>query len=319
MKKILITGANGQIGSELKEALERRLGEKNVVCIDLHHPANYRQGKSGPFEIVDVTDRQRLEYVVTRYEIGTVYHLVGILSAKGERSPDLAWNVNVGSLKNILDMAKERDLRVFWPSSIAVFGPTSPKMNTPQATVLEPTSIYGVTKVAGELLCNYYFHKFHVDVRSLRFPGLISYQTLPGGGTTDYAVEIFYEALRCRTYTSFLREETVLPMMYMPDAIRAILDLMAAPAASISVRTSYNLTAVSFSVQEIADEIRKHLPDFRLTCDPDYRQPIADSWPKVIDDSIARRDWGWQHKFDLAGLTEEMLQKLEEKLKAEDA
>ncbi|MFQ5633629.1 MAG: NAD-dependent epimerase/dehydratase family protein, partial [bacterium] len=223
MNKILITGVNGQIGSELREQLVQLHGSENIVGVDLQEPENYDENVFGPLAIQDVTDRQGMERLIDKHHIDTVFHLVGILSAKGERNPELAWNVNVISLKHILDFAKEKKLRVFWPSSIAVFGPTSPKENTPQQTILEPTSMYGVTKVTGELLCNYYFHKYNVDVRSLRFPGLISYKTPPGGGTTDYAVEIFYEAIRHRDYTCFLRADTVLPMMYMPDAIRAIL------------------------------------------------------------------------------------------------
>lgn len=311
MNKILITGVNGQIGSELREQLVQLHGSENIVGVDLQEPENYDENVFGPLAIQDVTDRQGMERLIDKHHIDTVFHLVGILSAKGERNPELAWNVNVISLKHILDFAKEKKLRVFWPSSIAVFGPTSPKENTPQQTILEPTSMYGVTKVTGELLCNYYFHKYNVDVRSLRFPGLISYKTPPGGGTTDYAVEIFYEAIRHRDYTCFLREDTVLPMMYMPDAIRAILLLMAAPAENLSIRTSYNLTAISFAVTELAEEIKKHFPDFQLLADPDERQKIAETWPKSIDDSTARKDWGWRHEYDLAAMTRDMLKNLE--------
>ena len=314
MKRILITGANGQIGSELRETLVSQLGSENVVSIDLSRPSGYDAKKLGALELVDVTDKQAMQNVVEAYRIDTIFHLVGILSAKGERNPDLAWDVNVNSLKYILDFAREKKLRIFWPSSIAVFGPTSPKQQTPQTTPLEPTSMYGVTKVAGELLCNYYFNKYQVDVRSLRFPGLISYKTPPGGGTTDYAVEIFYEALKSNAYTSFLRADTVLPMMYMPDAIRAILELMTSPAQNLTVRTSYNLTAISFSVQEIAAEIQKYLSEFKLNIDPDQRQQIADSWPRTIDDSVARRDWHWRHKYDLAAMTKDMLENLQARL-----
>lgn len=313
MQKILITGANGQIGSELREELVEKYGSENVVGTDLKYPKNYDENLLGPLEIQDVADKVGLEKIIDKYHVDTVFHLVGILSAKGERDPELAWNINVNSLKYILDFARERKMRIFWPSSIAVFGPTSPKENTPQATILEPTSMYGVTKVTGELLCNYYFNKYGVDVRSLRFPGLISYKTPPGGGTTDYAVEIFYEAIKHQTYTCFLRKETVLPMMYMPDAIRAILKLMAAPVDRLTVHTSYNLTAISFSVAELAEEIKKHIPDFKLETDPDTRQQIADSWPKTIDDSIARNDWGWQHEYDLAAIVADMLVNLKRK------
>lgn len=311
MKRILITGANGQIGSELRETLAAQYGSDQVISIDLNKPAGYDAKKLGVLESVDVTDRQAIEKIIDQYQVGTVFHLVGILSGKGELNPDLAWNVNVSSLKYVLDFAKEKSLRVFWPSSIAVFGPTSPKEQTPQITTLEPTSMYGVTKVAGELLCNYYFNKYRVDVRSLRFPGLISYKTPPGGGTTDYAVEIFYEALKRQAYTSFLKRDTVLPMMYMPDAIRAILELMTSPSDDLTIRTSYNLTAISFSVAELATEIQKHIPAFQLSTDPDHRQKIADSWPRSIDDSIARRDWGWRHAFDLSAMTREMLKNLQ--------
>ncbi|MFQ5629673.1 MAG: NAD-dependent epimerase/dehydratase family protein [bacterium] len=312
MNRILITGANGQIGSELREELVKIYERSHVISVDLKKPEYYNENAMGPFELQDVADRQGMELLIDKHHIDTVFHLVGILSAKGERNPELAWNVNVNSLKHILDFAKEKKLRVFWPSSIAVFGPTSPKESTPQATILEPSSMYGLTKVTGELLCNYYCHKYNVDVRSLRFPGLISYKTPPGGGTTDYAVEIFYEAIRHKSYTCFLRKETVLPMMYMPDAIRAILQLMAAPAESLRIRTSYNLTASSFSVNELAEEIKKHIPDFKLLADPDERQKIADSWPKTIDDSIARKDWGWRHEYDLVAMVKGMLVNLKQ-------
>ena len=307
MNKILITGVNGQIGSELREQLVQLHGSKKIVGVDLQEPENYDDNVFGQLEIQDVTDRQGMERLIEKHNIGTVFHLVGILSAKGERNPELAWNVNVISLKHILDFAKERNLSVFWPSSIAVFGPTSPKENTPQQTVLEPTSMYGVTKVTGELLCNYYFHKYGVDVRSLRFPGLISYKTPPGGGTTDYAVEIFYEALRRNVYTCFLREDTVLPILYMPDAVRAICQLMDSQAARRYCRTSDKCRAFSFSVKELAEEIKKHIPEFKLYADPDERQKIAETWPRTIDDSTARKDWGWQHDYDLAAMTQDML------------
>lgn len=311
MNKILITGANGQIGSELREELVKRHGPEMVIGVDLHYPEDYDEYICGRLFIQDVTDRQAMQKIIDDHQVGIIFHLVGILSAKGERFPDLAWEVNVNSLKIILDFALERKLRIFWPSSIAVFGPTSPKENTPQATILEPTSIYGVSKVTGELLCNYYHHRYGIDVRSLRFPGLISYKTPPGGGTTDYAVEIFHQALARKSYTCFLREDTVLPMMYMPDGIRAVLELMAAPAENLSVRTSYNLTAISFSVRELAAEIKKYIPEFTLHTDPDERQAIADSWPRSIDDSVARRDWGWRHTYDLAAITRDMLNKLQ--------
>ena len=299
MQRILVTGACGQVGSELIRRLSATYGVENIIGLDLKPLA----GHSGPFEIADVTNENDLKSVIRKYEIDAVYHLVGILSAKGEQNPDLAWNVNVNSLKFILDLAIRKKLRLFWPSSIAVFGPTTPKKNTPQSTILEPTTMYGVTKVAGELLCQYYHAKFGVDVRSVRFPGLISYKTAPGGGTTDYAVDIFHHARRKKRYVSFLKEDTRLPMMYMDDAIDAVLQLMDADAENLTVRTSYNLAAVSFSVEEIASEIREHLPEFQLFCDPDFRQDIADSWPDSIDDGAARRDWQWRHKYDLPKLT----------------
>lgn len=307
MENILVTGANGQIGTELVEHLLKKGTSGKIVCADLHKPEKPIDNAAVIYEILDVTDREKFEQTIERHRVDTIFHLVGILSARGERNPELAWNVNVNSLKYALDFAHDRKLRVFWPSSIAVFGPTSPKHHTPQETVLEPTSMYGVTKVTGELLCNYYFHKYGVDVRSMRFPGLISYKTPPGGGTTDYAVEIFYAAVAGKPYRCYLSAETVLPMMYMDDAIRAIFELMAAPAERIGIRTSYNITAVSFSVAEIAGAITRQRPQFSYSCEPDYRQHIADSWPSEIDDSRAREDWGWRHRFDLNAIVETML------------
>lgn len=306
MEKLLVTGANGQLGSELIDALIAIHGEENVIGLDLRNssdPMRY-------FEIQDVTDKAGMQAIVEKHKITTIYHLVGILSAVGEKNPSLAWDVNVNSLKNILDISRDQGIKLFWPSSIAVFGPTSPKLNTPQKTTLEPSSIYGVSKVAGELLCKYYFDKYAVDVRSLRFPGLISHKTPPGGGTTDYAIAIFHEALKTRRYTSFLSKESILPMMYMPDAINAVLKLMAADKKNISIRTSYNLTAISFSVEQIAEEIKKHFKDFKLMCKPDFRQDIADSWPDTIDDSQARADWGWTHSYELKDIVTEMFENL---------
>ncbi|MEM3075859.1 MAG: NAD-dependent epimerase/dehydratase family protein, partial [Candidatus Bilamarchaeaceae archaeon] len=252
--------------------------------------------------------------VVKKYGIDTIYHLASILSAKGEQNPELAWHVNIGTLKNVLDIARDQKLeRVFWPSSIAAFGPTTPRERTPQRTILEPGTMYGVTKVTGELLCNYYFRKWGVDVRSVRYPGLISYKAPPGGGTTDYAVAIFHAALKDKKYECYLREDSALPMMYMPDAIRGTIQLMEADASKITIRTSYNLAAISFTPKEIAEEIRKHIPEFTCTYKPDFRQAIADSWPKSIDDSQARKDWGWTHEYDLAKMTKDMLEKLKAK------
>ncbi|PIT84737.1 NAD-dependent epimerase [Candidatus Micrarchaeota archaeon CG10_big_fil_rev_8_21_14_0_10_45_29] len=314
MAKMLITGANGQIGSELISLLREKHGKENVVGLDLRPPAEAIA--DGPFEIMDATNKEKLEALVKKEEISQIFHLVGILSATGEKNPNLAYNVNMNSLKHVLDIAKEQKIKVFWPSSIAAFGPTTPRDNTPQRTVLEPNTMYGVTKVAGELLCNYYFHKFGVDVRSMRYPGLLSWKTPPGGGTTDYAVAIFYDAITKGKYDCFVREDTILPMMYMPDAIRAIMELMDADASKLSVRTSYNITALSFSAKELADDIKKRkMPAFECTYSPDERQKIADSWPNSIDDSAARNDWGWKHEYSLEKIVDDMFFNLEKKLK----
>lgn len=311
--KILVTGSVGQIGSELVPMLRDKYGTENVV-------AGYRSTepgsvlKEGPVERVDVSDKEALKGVIEKYNIDTVYHLASLLSAVGEKNPDLAWDVNMDGLRHVLDLAKDYKLRVFWPSSIAVFGPTTPKDNTPQETVLAPNTMYGITKVAGELLTNYYFEKFGVDVRSLRYPGLISWKTAPGGGTTDYAVEIFHDALEKGEYTSFLSENSSLPMMYMDDAIQATIQIMEASSDKIKTRLGYNLAAISFTPAEIAAEIKKHIPDFSISYETDFRQQIADSWPNSIDDSAARKDWGWQHKFDLPKMTQDMLENLRHKI-----
>ena len=319
---ILVTGARGQIGSDLAKALRARDGDRAVLETDLLPPPS--NGKPSPgspspdapglYEVLDVTDRQRLEALVTQYRVDTIYHLASLLSAKGEQQPELSWHVNLDGLRNVLDVARAYGLRVFWPSSIAVFGPTTPREATPQRTVLEPATMYGVTKVSGELLCQYYAHRFGVDVRSVRLPGIISYSTPPGGGTTDYAVEIFYEALRHGAYTCFVGPETRLPMMYMPDAIKAMLDLMDAAAPALSVRTSYNVAALSFTAAELAAEIRRRLPGFECRYAPDFRQQIADSWPATVDDRVARADWGWRPDYDLPALVDDMLAKLSKKL-----
>ena len=315
MKKILVTGSVGQIGSELVPALRAKYGNENVIATGYKTMPGESFRNAGPFEIVDVMDKDSLRVIIEKYDIDTIYHLVSVLSAMGEKNPNLAWDVNMITLKNVLDLAKEYEFsRVFWASSIAAFGPSTPKDNTPQLTVMDPNTMYGLTKVAGELLCNYYFVKHGVDVRSLRYPGIISYKTLPGGGTTDYAVEIFYEALKNRKYACFLKEDATLPMMHMPDAIKATIDIMQAEPSKIKTRTSYNLAAVSFSPKEIAEEIKKHIPEFECTYEPDFREKIAESWPKVIDDSSARNDWGWKHEFGLAEMTKDMLEKLGEKL-----
>ncbi len=313
MKTILVTGSSGQIGSDLVVALRRRYGVAHVIESG-RRAAPLVTDCSRPYEVFDVRDKQRLQDLISQYQIDTIYHLAGLLSAKGEQLPDSCWTININGLRNVLEAAKENRLKVFWPSSIAVFGPHTPKVNTPQTTVEEPSTLYGVTKVTGELLCNYFARRFGVDVRSLRLPGIISHRTLPGGGTTDYAVEMFYAALKQGAYTCFVRPDTRLPMMYMPDTIRAILNLMHADPASITIRSSYNITAVSFSAAELVAEIQKHLPNFTCRYAPDFRQAIADSWPSVIDDSRARKDWGWRHTCDLAFIVEDMLRHLSQRI-----
>ena len=311
MKKILVTGATGQIGSELTIELRKKYGNDNVVAAGHRRKPSEKLFRSGPFEYVDVTKRESIEEVVRKYDIDTIYHLAAVLSAVGEEKPWLAWKVNMNGLYNVLEIAREyKMVRVFWPSSIAVFGPETPRINTPQNTVLIPRTMYGVTKVAGELLCNYYFIRFGLDVRSVRYPGIISSETLPGGGTTDYAVEIFYEAIRKKRYTCFVSEDTVLPMMYMPDCIKAAIDLMEAEPSQIKCRTSYNVAGVSFSAGGLAAEIKKYIPEFECEYKPDFRQKIADSWPISIDDSVAREEWGWKPTYDLATMTRDMIEKL---------
>jgi len=318
MKRILITGATGQIGSELTIELRKRYGGDNVVAAGHKRKPSGKLLESGPFEFIDTSDRESIKKIVEKYEIDTIYHLAAVLSATGEENPQLAWHVNMDGLYNMLEVAREQGVtKVFWPSSIAVFGPEAPRVNTPQNTVLIPRTMYGVTKVAGELLCNYYFAKFGLDVRSVRYPGIISSETPPGGGTTDYAVEIFYEAINKKRYTCFVREDTVLPMMYMPDCLKAAIDLMEADPSKIKCRTSYNLSAISFSAGELVAEIRKYIPDFKVEYKPDFRQKIADSWPMSIDDSAARKDWGWKPAYDLASMTKDMIEKLTRRLASE--
>jgi nucleoside-diphosphate-sugar epimerase len=309
-EKILVIGASGQIGVELTMALRKICGNNQVIASDLREQNPLLEG-TGPYVSLDVMNKEMLHVQVIRHNITQIYLLAAILSATGEKNPNLAWNLNMQGLLNVLDIAREEKLsKVYWPSSIAVFGPTSPKVNCPQQTIIEPTTVYGISKYAGEFWCHYYFQRFGVDVRSLRYPGLISYKSEPGGGTTDYAVEIFHEALEENRYTSFLKEDTYLPMMYMPDAIRATIELMEAPAEKIRIRTSYNISAMSFSPAEIAAEIARHRPGFGISYQPDYRQSIADSWPQSIDDSVARADWGWKHEYDLARMTADMLENL---------
>lgn len=317
MPKILITGATGQIGSELTLALRKKFGGENVIALGHRRPPTDDLKKSGPYEKGDATDKAFLKKLIEKYKINQIYHLVGILSAAGEKSPDNAWMVNINSLKNVLDLSKEHAMeKVFWPSSIAAFGPSTPRDNTPQATIIDPTTIYGITKYTGELLCNYYYNKYRIDVRSLRYPGLISYVTPPGGGTTDYSIAMFYEAITDKKYTCFVREDTMLPMMYMPDAIEGTIKLMETAAPKIKIRLSYNFAAISFTAKELADEIKKHIPDFVCTYSPDRRQAIADTWPRSIDDTPAQRDWGWKPTYTLAKMTEDMIKHLKPKLKS---
>jgi nucleoside-diphosphate-sugar epimerase len=308
--KILVIGASGQIGVELTMALRKIYGNQHVIASDLREQNPLLEG-TGPYVSLDVMNKEMLHVQVIRQNITQIYLLAAILSATGEKNPSLAWHLNMQGLLNVLDIAREEKInKVFWPSSIAVFGPTSPRVNCPQQTIIEPTTVYGISKYAGEFWGHYYWQRYGVDIRSLRYPGLISYKSEPGGGTTDYAVEIYHEALRNKTYRCFLKDDTYLPMMYMPDAIRATIELMEAPAEKISVRTSYNLSAMSFSPNEMKDSIQQHIPEFTLRCEPDYRQAIADSWPQSIDDSVARRDWGWKEEYDLAKMTADMLENL---------
>jgi len=309
-EKILVIGASGQIGVELTLALRKIYGNSSVVASDLREENDLLKG-TGPYVSLDVMNKEMLHVQVIRQNFTQVYLLAAILSATGEKNPNLAWNLNMQSLLNVLDIAREEKLhKVYWPSSIAVFGPTSPKEDCPQQTIIEPTTVYGISKYAGEFWCNYFHQRYGVDVRSIRYPGLISYKSAPGGGTTDYAVEIFHEALEEKKYDCFLKPDTYLPMMYMPDAIRGTIELMEAPADKISVRTSYNFSGMSFSPADIGEEIKKYIPDFVLTHKPDYRQAIADSWPKSIDDSVARDDWGWKPEYDLQGMTRDMFDNL---------
>ncbi len=312
--RILVTGSAGQIGAELVPYLRQRFGNDRVVAA-IHKAAGGALLRAGPVEVVDVSSADALAKLVKEYAVDTIYHLAALLSATGENNPQLAWQVNMDGLRNVLEVARTNGVpKVFWPSSIGVFGPDAPRKMAPQNAALNPTTMYGVTKVAGELLCNYYFLKYGLDVRCLRYPGLISSEAPPGGGTTDYAVEIFYEALKTGSYNCFLREDTVLPMMYMPDALRATVMLMEAPRTEVRLHSGYNLSAISFSAGEIAAEIRSRIPGFKVTYKPDSRQRIADSWPQSIDDSVARRDWGWRHEYDLPKMTSDMLSKLDKRM-----
>jgi nucleoside-diphosphate-sugar epimerase len=311
MKKILVTGALGQIGSELVLELRKIYGADNVVASDIRANEN---PNFAPFEIIDVLDKNQTLEIVKKHNIDTIYHLAAILSANGEKNPNLCWDINMNGLYNILEIGREQKLtRIICPSSIAVFGPTTPRDNTPQETVLLPTTMYGVTKVAGELLCEYYVQKFGLDVRGIRYPGLISSKTLPGGGTTDYAVEIFYEAIKNKKYNCFLSKDTVLPMMYMPDAIRGTIDLARADYDSLEHHSNFNFSGISFSCQELAQAIQKHIPEFEIEYNPDFRQKIADSWPRSIDDAAAKKEWNWQPEYDLDKMTADMLKHIGQK------
>jgi len=307
--KILVTGALGQIGSELTEKLRQKYGGENIIASDIRTDPPAAVLDAGPYEIIDVLQPDAVTKAIKKYGIGTIYHMSAILSATGEKKPQKAWNVNMNGTYNILEITRELNLnQVFIPSSIAVFGPETPRENTPQETVLLPNTIYGVTKVAAELLAEYYVQRFGIDVRGCRYPGIISHKTLPGGGTTDYAVAIFYEAVLFQKYTSFLKEDTKLPMMYMPDCLKATLDLMEADRSRLHHRAGFNISGMSFTPAELADEIKKHIPSFSIAYRPDERQKIAESWPQTIDDSAARKEWGWKPDYDLASMTKDMLQ-----------
>lgn len=317
IKKILVTGALGQIGTELVTALRNKYGIENVIASDLRPNPSNRVAQEGPYEVLDVTKSDDIRRTIIKYDIDTIFHLAAILSAVGERDPHLCWNVNMNGTINVLDMGVRYELaRVIVPSSIAVWGFGVPKYDVPQESVLKPSSMYGVTKVAGELLCDYYVNKFGLDCRGLRYPGIISSETLPGGGTTDYAVEIFYEAVKHNYYNCFLRSDTELPMMYMPDCIKATIDLAEANFENLKHHSDFNVASMTFTPQILADEIRKNLPDFKIDYNPDYRQKIADSWPASIDDSSARDEWNWNPAFNLSTMTKDMLEKLSAKHKA---
>ena len=313
-KYILIIGACGQIGTELTLALREKYGNDHVIASDIRE-GNDELMQSGPFEILDATNYDNLEEVIAYYDISEIYLMAAMLSATAEKFPMRAWNLNMNTLFNVLNLAKEKKIdKIFWPSSIAVFGPNTPKENTPQNTIMEPSTVYGISKQSGERWCEYYFNKFNVDVRSIRYPGLISWKTMPGGGTTDYAVEIYHKALSESSYTCFLKEDTKLPMMFMDDAIRATLQIMEAPAKNIKERSSYNLAAMSFTPKEMAENIKAVIPEFKIGYEPDFRQAIADSWPSSIDDSKAQKDWKWKAEFDLQKTTETMLENLKNRV-----
>ena len=311
--KVLVIGSSGQIGSELVAELRSNYGDSNVIASDIV-ASNQTIMDSGPFEILDVTDSDRLHEVVKKYEVTHVYLLAAILSANAEKKPKLSWDLNMQSLFNVLDLAKEKIIKkVFWPSSIAVFGPNTEKIKTQQYTITEPNTVYGISKLAGERWCEYYFNKYNVDVVSLRYPGLIGWKSNPGGGTTDYAVHIFHEAIKNKKYTSFLTKDTTLPMMYMSDAIKATLKIMQADSDKIKIRSSYNIAGCSFSPEELANEIQSYITDFKISYNKDYRQEIADSWPDSLEDSLAKDHWGWQAEYNMQKLVKEMIENLNKK------
>jgi len=306
MDKVLVIGSSGQIGTELVEALRKLHGNTNVIASDIRES---QVAQDGPFETIDILNKEQLISVINKYSIKEVYLLAALLSATAEKKPVLGWDLNMNGLFNVLNLAKDGIIdKVFWPSSIAVFGPTTPRENTPQYTIMEPTTVYGISKQAGERWCEYYHQKYGVDVRSIRYPGLIGYKSKPGGGTTDYAVDIFHQAKAKQKYECFLSEDSTLPMMYMDDAIAATINIMQAGSEKIKIRSSYNISGVSFSPKEIANEIKKTIPEFEMKYAVDFRQKIANSWPKSIDDQEAKKDWGWSSKFDLSLLSEIMLQ-----------
>ena len=309
-ESILVIGAKGQIGSELVDELRQLYGAANVVATDIKLPSE-EFINSGPFYQLDVLNFAGVVDIIKKHKVKQVYLLAALLSATAEQKIKSAWNLNMEGLLGLLEIAKNEKIKLFWPSSIAVFGPTTPRFNTPQFTIAEPRTVYGISKLAGERWCEYYFKKFGVDVRSLRYPGLIGYRTEPGGGTTDYAVHIFHEALRNHRYECFLSKDTMLPMMYMNDALRATISLMNAESENVKIRSSYNVAAISFTPEQLATEIKKYIPDFTITYNPDVRQEYADSWPQSIDDSSARSDWGWKHEFDIEAMTNDMLQQIQ--------
>ncbi len=310
MKKILVIGASGQIGTDLTVELRKQFGAENVIASDIKNACeDVMQG--GSFEILDVMDKKKISEILDKYNITEIYHLAAILSGNAEKNPKWAWDINMDSLFNILELSREKKIqKIFWPSSMGAFGPSTPSINTPQLTIMEPSTVYGISKLAGERWCEYYHHKYGLDIRGLRYPGLISWKTEAGGGTTDYAVEIFYEAIKSGNYECFLSEDIALPMMYMDDAVKATIMLMEAPADKIKVRSSYNLGGMSFTPKEIENEIKKYIPELKVSYKPDFRQAIAESWPRSINDEAAQKDWGWKHEYDLPKMVQVMIENI---------